>query len=664
MKVECAQCRTGYEFDDALVSRRGTTVRCTGCGHVFRVRRETPGGAPDRWWVRRRGGVVIEMETLRSLQRALSRGEVSGEDELEREGFAPRRIDTIAELSPFVRDKVSRTSSAVVSRSTQPDFGPETHTPRGSADEADGGAFATDEAATVRDISPFEGESAAPSLPIALSVPEALEGAPGAAEMREPTAEPERGGGGAETRERNARESGESDEHFAVAPESRADGESARPSDSPGAHAAAPRDDGRPRLGTRRSSRPERQRRGRLAFVGLALGIAAVAGAVGVQLGKQPSPSEGARAMDASGGDADALVVHGDRALARGDLETAREVFERAARTYPEDRRVAAGHLRSAVRLADERWLAALARSARRVGGPFVAPAGLLGADLAQSAAVVAGSVASSELCALLADASRLEGQLSEAARRLASCDTDSATLHYARAALALQTSPREVEDATFGELAAARAHAPDARRARAALIIALTTAGQGERACHELDALEANPPSRELLDSLHQLCGDAGPSVAVADRDSGADGGGRDGGGPNELRDRPTPGVTARDLVRDGRRATARGDIAAARSAYLAALDRSPEDPEALTGIAELAAREGDTALATDGYRRVIRSNPRYLPARLALADLLWSRDDTAAASGEYQDIVDRFAEASYPPRVRARARGASVQE
>src|SRR5262249_49170904 len=32
MEITCNRCKTEYDFDDALVSERGTTVRCTNCG--------------------------------------------------------------------------------------------------------------------------------------------------------------------------------------------------------------------------------------------------------------------------------------------------------------------------------------------------------------------------------------------------------------------------------------------------------------------------------------------------------------------------------------------------------------------------------------------------------------------------------------------------------
>src|SRR5215469_6358810 len=40
MDVRCERCKTLYELDESRVSEAGTTVRCTTCGHVFRVRKK------------------------------------------------------------------------------------------------------------------------------------------------------------------------------------------------------------------------------------------------------------------------------------------------------------------------------------------------------------------------------------------------------------------------------------------------------------------------------------------------------------------------------------------------------------------------------------------------------------------------------------------------
>ncbi len=110
MDVTCERCKTGYEFDDALVSERGTSVRCTTCGHTFKVRRpgSTAGGgqassssAKERWLVRTIDGRELEFRALRELQAAIAKGNVRRDDVLARENGRPRRLGSIAELDPF-----------------------------------------------------------------------------------------------------------------------------------------------------------------------------------------------------------------------------------------------------------------------------------------------------------------------------------------------------------------------------------------------------------------------------------------------------------------------------------------------------------------------------------------------------------------------------------
>ncbi|MBK6534676.1 MAG: zinc-ribbon domain-containing protein, partial [Deltaproteobacteria bacterium] len=60
MDVVASRCKTEYEFDDALVSERGTTVKCTNCSHQFKIFRppsESEGGRA--WTLRRPDGTVI-----------------------------------------------------------------------------------------------------------------------------------------------------------------------------------------------------------------------------------------------------------------------------------------------------------------------------------------------------------------------------------------------------------------------------------------------------------------------------------------------------------------------------------------------------------------------------------------------------------------------------
>src|ERR1700738_887532 len=102
MDVKCERCNTEYEFDDALVSGRGTTVRCTNCGHQFKVRRaDMSESSSDRWVVRTPVGQQLTFLTLRELQRAILAKQVSRSDMLLLRGPGARPLGSIVELEPF-----------------------------------------------------------------------------------------------------------------------------------------------------------------------------------------------------------------------------------------------------------------------------------------------------------------------------------------------------------------------------------------------------------------------------------------------------------------------------------------------------------------------------------------------------------------------------------
>jgi predicted Zn finger-like uncharacterized protein len=102
MEVRCNRCGTEYEFDDVLISERGTTVKCTNCGFQFKV--FAPGSraaAPERWSVRTVAGEDLVFSSLRDLQRGIAERRVGPQDLLSRGSDAPRRLGLIAELEPF-----------------------------------------------------------------------------------------------------------------------------------------------------------------------------------------------------------------------------------------------------------------------------------------------------------------------------------------------------------------------------------------------------------------------------------------------------------------------------------------------------------------------------------------------------------------------------------
>jgi predicted Zn finger-like uncharacterized protein len=42
MDVRCEKCGTEYELDEARLKPGGVTVKCTSCGHMFKIRKRAP----------------------------------------------------------------------------------------------------------------------------------------------------------------------------------------------------------------------------------------------------------------------------------------------------------------------------------------------------------------------------------------------------------------------------------------------------------------------------------------------------------------------------------------------------------------------------------------------------------------------------------------------
>jgi len=111
MDVRCNRCDTEYEFDDALISERGTTVKCTNCGFQFKIYPgKGTGLAPERWVVRTASGRELVYTSLRELQRGIADKKVVASDLLSRGKQTPRPLGSIAELEPFFQ--VTNTSQS------------------------------------------------------------------------------------------------------------------------------------------------------------------------------------------------------------------------------------------------------------------------------------------------------------------------------------------------------------------------------------------------------------------------------------------------------------------------------------------------------------------------------------------------------------------------
>lgn len=124
MDVGCPKCQTEYELDDARVTEDGVTVKCTSCGHVFRVKKkqlvvtlpargdepislgssgtELPPAPPAREWkLRQPSGNIYPCRELTTLQKWIIEGKVSRDDEISLSGETWKRLGNIPELASF-----------------------------------------------------------------------------------------------------------------------------------------------------------------------------------------------------------------------------------------------------------------------------------------------------------------------------------------------------------------------------------------------------------------------------------------------------------------------------------------------------------------------------------------------------------------------------------
>jgi predicted Zn finger-like uncharacterized protein len=108
MDVTCNRCGIVYEFEESLISTTGMTVKCTQCGHLFKVHRPAPRTPlpppelaiePSRWRVRRIDGSTHTLESLAELTNLIGAGQFSGEDEISRTGQVWKKLGEVAELA-------------------------------------------------------------------------------------------------------------------------------------------------------------------------------------------------------------------------------------------------------------------------------------------------------------------------------------------------------------------------------------------------------------------------------------------------------------------------------------------------------------------------------------------------------------------------------------
>ena len=755
MDVRCERCNTDYEFDDALVSGRGTTVKCTNCGHKFKIRRSAGDFSEDFWNVQTHDGRTLVFTSLRELQRAIQTNLVERHDLLSRGGLKQKPIGQIPELAPFFdlrdqrrsqppppvvaippvsTDEAGRASRPPLPRSgaaaagaalapprkrlsTRPDYppspperadGPTAHAIPSMHKTLHGtGAEAIDVPAQSPPAPPAR-VSLAPPLPTAavraqhVAAREASRATSRAAEPPPPVQAPV-----------TVREPEPDTERFArvqlppvversftktqpivpsvipkVAPVPAAPIEVSSPLPPPSVPVLRSMnldDDHSDGVRPRSPSLPEalgpslerRRSVGGFIVAFVVLGGVALIGTVwakdhlGGALGSRPPPvaQTDPRAL--------ALLTTGEKALADGNLDTAKESFDKASALAEKDPRVLLDAARLAAMRADVPWLRSRLLSAD-AADEIRLTKDTLGELSAASrkAADDALAVAPDDPAAVRTkvDALRIAGDR-DGARALVSklsSSSSQAETAYVLAALDLAEDV-PLWSTVLERLRVAASAESGPGRARAALAYALARSGDVEAAKAEVDRLAAMSRQYALLPQLRAFAEHAKPSAKVdVAPDGGAVVGANDpradagkpgprdrtgGGGGGE----PSLPSDARQIVVQAEAARAKGDYDRALTLYQAAVDRNPGDTEALHGLASIAYARRDLNGARAGYKRVLSVNPSYIPALVGLGDVDWESGDRASAMKTYKEITDRFPEGSYPPRVKQRLEAAA---
>ncbi len=672
MDVRCGRCGTEYEFDDALISERGTTVKCTNCGYQFKVFPDAAATAPERWTVRTLAGRELVYTTLGDLQRGIAKGHVSATDLLSRGNRPPRPLSSIAELEPFLRNNDhigKRTPQTLVGVAP-------------AANSAQGGEGPPSLLAATL---PVDDATRNEHVPLAQALPET------------PRAEPEEQSRSERALERAptvavgpgspeaSSESVSPVDAASAGPESHvepASVDSSPPTSSRELHPAPPREPEPPQERSIETSRatgsaagnladarsmlqhddqtdphyvhspPPRRARSRwVVFVVILAAGGLLAATVGRRyLAQYTKPAtEPAPAMDAR---VAGLLAQGHHAMAEGDLEDAREAFSKASALAERAPEVLTALAELEVVRADLLWLKlrlldpedklAIEHTHRELGARV---------GKAQRAAAAAVEAAPRQLTVqrLAVDSARLGGELAKARAQVAPVSKSPSVPENAYTLAALDMAEEApVWSGIIPRLRSAAANERGIGRARAALIYALARSGATDAARAELDKLSKLNPSQPLIYTLKEFVG----RVAKVDADAGTDEGSEAALDPSQLpkldtREQFEPEKAERGdfrtTLKRGYQALQSGDLDQAERLYQEVLDEHPGNTEALAGLADVARQKNDSSRAQDLYQQVLEKNPSYLPALMAKADQKWANGEKQAALDLYRRVLEQ---------------------
>jgi predicted Zn finger-like uncharacterized protein len=664
MEVRCSNCATEYEFDDALVSARGTSVKCTNCGHQFRVHPTTASPTvAEKWVVRDAQKRETTFTSLRDLQQAIVKGQLSPTHHLSHGGQAFRPLEDIYELQTFFSAARQRPPNRPaprtllgVGRGGQPVRPPSTPPPRKR----------TSDAPPQERVTPVAG---IPAINAATAL-EAL--GPGS---------PRRGSFDAVARPGMVASPPMPPPHHAQAfdpapynpPVERAS--FATQTTSPpsnvvplpwqnlqGLHADSDVDDLAPRRGA--------GSRWIIAIVVLgALGL--VAGTVGRDyLLGFAAPKSVAPKVDER---VPALIELARVALAKGDFESANAELAKASVLGENDPRVVAELARLAVARVEPFWTqqrldAALA--AARVAAPEKPPSRRKKPDAAELAAEALALASAESEKALVeqglrerlakaklavadavrraptsvdvvrsqVDLLRLDGNLSQArtmvnALSARASDPDNA---YSLGALDLAEGPSGYPSAIERLRVAARSEEA-LGRARPLLIYALSTTDPAA-ASAELDKLSAVAPTHRSLPALRALVELQKAKLAPPEPEPPVRKPPPPAAAVPAAPKAPSAESAAKGTLAKAIEAHETGDLDTAEGLYQAVLQRTPSSIPALSGLGDIARQRHANATAAAYYDQILKQDRHHVPTLMARGDMYWEGGNRILAVALYR--------------------------
>lgn len=627
MDVRCEGCKTDYEFDDVLLSARGTSVKCTKCGNIFRV--HPPAGvSEDRWSVVVGGTETLEFNALRELQRAIKTGKVAREDVLSRKGLPARALGQVIELDSLFRrrDALQLTSSEHPPDPSRPSAGPPISlAPQRSRIDTNPSFPPPDEPTAPRVVPQAVPEAIVSDRP--LMTPAPILGHTPSAPVPAQATDPFK----LEARTKPKETSSPLPPLSATPPSS---------------------ETVLPPIGSDSLGLAPRKKTSVGGFFVLFIVLSSMGGALlfwsRERASFQAKPAAPAAVVDSR---VASFVAEGEQALVVGNLDLARDLLVKANQVSEADERARTLAVKLAAAHAEVEWLRfRIAKEA--------APGDLDGARKAlETNAAEANRLADAAHAADKTDADLIR---SKAIALFTSGDRENARRWMQRAGAPAAAENAYVlalldmaEDTPLWAPVLDRLKQASAtmERARAALVYAAAMSGDEKLAREQLALMERAEPRHPIFSQVRVLT-DVRAPIGKSDTKKTPDGGALDLTSAKMAAGR----MSTRDLATQVDALKRKNEFGRAREMLLTALENNPNDIDVLTMLGQVAQAEHKVPEARGYFGHALTNNGAHLPALLALGDLEWDAGNRSQARKTYTEIVDRFPEGVYPSRVKQR--------